>query len=180
MGLFEMSDPETFNQLDWKILKNGAISIYLKPNILEEACTWFHEHNYRLYFFDCTQWKTQEDFYDAARKVLNLPDYFAGNLDSFNDCLYSVDILKKDDVVIIFSRFDVFWQRWRIFSAEILDIFERHSRYFLLSGRHLIVLIQSDHPNISFQPLGARPVLLNPGDRLIKIREIWARRKNSR
>lgn len=179
MAVFDKLDREMFNRLDWNILKNGAISLYLKPSILETDCVWFREHDYHLYFFDCTQWKTQEDFYDAAKITLHLPDYCGGNLDSFNDCLYSIDIPQEGDAVIIFSRFDAFWQRWRTFSAEILDIFEKHSRQFLLFGCRLIVLIQSDHPNISFQPLGACPVLLNPTEQLMKMREDMARKRGS-
>ncbi len=38
MSAFEVSDLERFQRLDWTILQTGAISLYWKQDILEEAC----------------------------------------------------------------------------------------------------------------------------------------------
>ena len=44
----------------------------------------------------------------------------------------------------------------------ILDVIETTSRGFLLTGRKLLALVQSDDPRIAFERVGARPVNWNP------------------
>jgi len=44
MAAFDEADPQRPDQLDWKILQNGAISLYFDHNVLHEACTWFRNH----------------------------------------------------------------------------------------------------------------------------------------
>lgn len=170
MAVFDETDPERPNRLDWKILQNGAITLYFDSHVLEEACIWFREHDYRLYLFDGTRLKTPDDFYAIAKDILSLPEYCGGNLDSLRDCLWSLDVPQEGGTVLVFSRFDVLWQRWRTFSFDLLDLLEEEARRFLLFGRRLIVLVQSDHSNMSFQPVGARPVLLNPTEALMKMK----------
>lgn len=105
MAVFDETDPEWPNQLDWKILQNGAITLYYDSGILREARTWFCEHHYRLYMFDGTQWKTPYDFYDTARDVLGLPDHCGSNLDSFRDCLWSIDVPQEGGAVLVDAPF---------------------------------------------------------------------------
>lgn len=171
MAVFDEADPERPNRLDWQILRNGAVTLYFDAKVLEEACIWFQEHHYRLYRFDGTQWKTPDDFYDAARGILGLPEYCGNNLDSLRDCLWSIGVPQEGGAILVFSRFDAFWQQWRTFSFDLLDILEEQSRKFLLFGQRLIILVQSDHSNLSFQPVGARPVLLNPTESFIKMKQ---------
>jgi RNAse (barnase) inhibitor barstar len=179
MAVFDELDPERPNRLDWKILRDGAISLYFDSNALEEACAWFCEHNYHLYMFDCTQWRTQKDFYDAAITILHLPDYCGDNLDSIKDCLWSMEVPQEGGAAIIFSRFDILWQQWPIFSSNLLDVLEEQSRGFLLFGRRLIVLIQSDYPDISFQTTKIRHIALNPAEQLMRTREVLKKTQQS-
>jgi hypothetical protein len=46
MTVFDLSNPEQFNQLDWKILQNGAVSLYIDHAILTDDCIWFGEQHY--------------------------------------------------------------------------------------------------------------------------------------
>ena len=39
---------------------------------------------------------------------------------------------------------------------------EEISRGFLLTGQRFIVLVQSNDTKLTFDPIGARPVILNP------------------
>jgi hypothetical protein len=94
------------------------------------------------------------------------------NFDAFADCFWDIDI-PQEGAVLVFSRFDAFWQRWRTFAFDLLDLLERRSRSCLLFGKRLIILVQSNHANISFQPVGACPVLLNPTEELIRMKQIW-------
>jgi len=169
MSAFERSDPEYFNRLDWQILQKGAICLYIDHSILEEDSQWFLEYHYVLYRFDCQEWKTEQDFHHTMSQVLNFPDYYGHNLDAFNDCMLNLEI-PQGGCVLVFFHFDVFAQRFPQFSHSVLEIIEGSSRNFLLTGQKLIALLQSDDPTLSFQPVGARPVVLNPKEYLKKIR----------
>lgn len=169
MPAFEGLDPEQVNRLDWQILQNGAISLYIDHLTLEEACQWFHKQQYALYRFDCREWKTEQDFHLAISQVLDFPDYYGHNLDAFNDCLLNLDIPPQSGCVLVFFRIDLFAQRFPRFTHQVLDIIEAASRSFLLTGQKLIALVQSDDPAFSFEPVGVRPVTLNPKEYLNKI-----------
>ena len=104
MAVFDEADPERPNRLGWQILRNGAVTLYFDAKVLEEACVWFREHHYRLYRFDGTQWKTPDDFYDAARGILGLPEYCGNNLDSLRDCLWSIDVPQEGGAILVYDR----------------------------------------------------------------------------
>jgi RNAse (barnase) inhibitor barstar len=162
MASFELADPERPNRLDWRILLNGAISLFSNRVALDEACKWFDEHQYLTYRFDCTGWTTEEIFYAEMRETLHLPDYCGGNLDSLSDCLAGIAIPYDGGAIVVFDRFGAFVKEHPRLAQGLLDIFEISSRRFLLIGQRLIVLVQVDNPNIVFEPVGACPVLLNP------------------
>jgi hypothetical protein len=57
---------------------------------------------------------------------------------------------------------DVAWLRAHGYRVEVLDILADDARRFLLFGRRLLVLVQSDDPRITFAPVGATAVSWNP------------------
>src|SRR2546427_727403 len=116
MPAFERLDHEHVNRLDWQILQNGAISLYIDHTTLEEACQWFQEQHYALYRFDCREWKTEQDFHLAVSQVLNFPGYYGHNLDAFNDCVLNLDIPPQSGCILVFFRFDIFAQRFPRFT----------------------------------------------------------------
>ena len=170
MAAFERLDKENVNRLDWQILRNGSTCLYIDQTFLEEDCQWFHKEHYTLYRFDCQEWKSKQEFHRTVSQVLNFPDYYGHNLDAFNDCVLNLEIPSQSGCVLVFFRFDLFTQRFPQFSHSVLDIIEGGSRSFLLTGQKLIALLQSDDPDLSLQPVGARPITLNPKEYLNKIR----------
>jgi RNAse (barnase) inhibitor barstar len=172
MSAFEVSDLERFQRLDWTILQTGAISLYWKQDILEEACRWFRDNQYVIHNFDCTQWKSEEDFHTEVSLTLGFPEYYGCNLDAFNDSLSCIEIQTKGGMVLVFHRFDTFARTFPRAAYIILDIIECNSRGFLLTGQRLIALVQSNDPEISFDPVGARPVAWNPKEWPKKNREL--------
>lgn len=94
--------------------------------------------------------------------ALSFPDYYGMNLDALNDCLSDVEIPADGGLAIILLRFNVFASQHRDEAQSILDIFADNARRFLLFGRRLLVLAQSDDPRISFEPVGAMSVQWNP------------------
>jgi RNAse (barnase) inhibitor barstar len=157
-------------QLDKQLIMNGPITLYFKRHILEETTQWFDQQNYEVVTFDCCQWKSPEDFFTDVSQRLSFPEYFGRNLDAFNDCLSEIDFPGKRGIVLVFLRFETFIARHPQFAWAVLDIIATNSYRCLLDSYQLIALVQSDDPTLSFQPVGAHPVLWNPREWLNKSR----------
>lgn len=171
MALFDSADTTRFQRLDWQILQNGAISLYHDHAILEGAYDWFHQQQYRLYRFDCTQWASPDDFHRDIGLTLGFPDYYGQNLDAFNDCLIDIDVPYNSGGLLVFFRFDAFAKRNFQLAQTVLDIIQDNSRRFLLAGQRLIALVQSDDTQLAFEPVGACPVIFNPVERMNRLRQ---------
>jgi RNAse (barnase) inhibitor barstar len=160
MAIFR-NEPEAFQRLDWALLQNGAITLYLRAEFLAEDAEWLKSHNYRIDSFDCSAWGSEEDMHEALASSLEFPDYFGRNLDALNDCISDIEIPEESGRVLIFHRYDMFAAKYPRAAWVILDIIENKSRLLLFFGRRLLALVQSDDPKISFESVGARPVMWN-------------------
>ena len=167
---FFRDETEDFQRLDWSLLQNGAITLYYRPEFLTEDAEWLKTHYYRLDTFDCSAWGSVEDMHEAIAAGLDFPDYYGRNLDALNDCLTDIEIPEASGRVLIFRRYDMFAAKFPREAQDVLDIIENKSRFLLLFGRRLLALVHSDDPRISFEPVGARPVMWNRREWLNKSR----------
>jgi RNAse (barnase) inhibitor barstar len=151
---------EYWQRLDFNILKNGAIHLYHRPEILAADIAWFKENNYRIFSFDCAAWLTIDKFRDDMTRNLNL-EFYGNNLDAFNDCLCGLDIPEDSGFILQFLRYDLFAKRLPKAAQVILDIIEVNSRRYLLMDQRLIALVQSNDPAIQFETVGACSVSWN-------------------
>ena len=62
-----------------------------------------------------------------------------------------------------------FAQRFPDVAWSVLDVLAIQARYFLLFGQRLVALIQSDDPQIRFEPVGACPISWNGREWLARI-----------
>jgi RNAse (barnase) inhibitor barstar len=153
--------PSEFERLDWRILQNGAIALYYKPAILEEDVAWLAQHGYRLHQLDGARWESAADFHGDAKRVLGFPEHYGGNLGALNDCLTELAVPGDGGMAIVLRHFDVLARRDARLAHALLDALESASRRFLLFGRRLLALVQSDDPRIRFDRVGERPVCWN-------------------
>jgi RNAse (barnase) inhibitor barstar len=98
----------------------------------------------------------------AMATTLSFPDYYGMNLNAMNDCISDLEVPAEGGLVLVFSRFDSFSLRHRDVAQGVLDLLADNARRFLLFGRRLLVLVQSDDPRIAFEPVGATAVSWNP------------------
>ena len=152
---------EQYNRLDWCLLQNGSVTLYLRPEFLAEDAAWLEAQGYRVDAFDCSAWTSERLMHEALSEGLDFPNYYGRNLDAFNDCLGRLEVPEESGRVLIFRRYDLFAARFPRVAWPVLDILECQSRFLLLFGRRLLTLVQSDDPETSFEPVGARPVMWN-------------------
>ncbi|SRR6266699_131803 len=159
MAPFDAQDKET---LDWVILRDGGIALYWRPEYLGEDLEWFRQQNYEIHYFDCEKW-THGGMHADVERSLNFPSFYGHNLDALNDCLQEdLSVPQIGGTAVVLKRFDAFLAGRggahlldeRPEGKILLDLFVRASRYFLLTGRRFVTLIQSDDPRIRFDSLG--------------------------
>lgn len=106
--------------------------------------------------------------YTEVNQELDWP-FPCSNLDALEELLVDMDVPQESGTLFVFWRFDTFARRFSRHAFQVLDIMEQTSRMFLLSGQRFMALVQSDDPDLAFDPVGARPVLLNPTEHLRKM-----------
>ena len=52
------------------------------------------------------------------------------------------------------------------FAHAVLDIFAGMERQFLIEGKRILILVQSNDPDLCFPEVGGSPVLWNPEEGL--------------
>jgi RNAse (barnase) inhibitor barstar len=164
MAFFKRKEkaPVEVQRLDWMLLERGAVALYHKGSVLSADTAWFRQNGYSIHELDAGGWKAPADFHAAVQTTLGFPAYYAKNLASWIDCLAEMDVPDEDGTLLVFRRFDVFSKVEPQFAHTILDSIESTSRRFLLTGRRLVALVQSDDPRIRYERVGAMPVTWNP------------------
>ena len=163
MGFFKRKEkaPAEVERLDWKLLEHGAVTLYHKGSVLSTDVAWLRQHGYAIHELDASSWREPADFHADAKRALGFPAYYASNLASWIDCLAELPVPDDSGAAIVIRRYDTFAKVQPHLAQTILDSIESTSRRFLLTGRRLLALIQSDDPRIRFERVGAVPVTWN-------------------
>lgn len=169
MAIFR-NEPDDLQRLDWLLLQNGAVTLYFRPQVLVEDVEWLKGHDYRVDSFECSVWVSESQMHEALSRGLEFPPYYGRNLNALNDCISDIEIPEEGGRVLVFSRYDSFAARFPDVAWSVLDIMEINSRRLLLFGQRLIVLVQSDDPELFFEPVGGRPVMWNRKEWLARSR----------
>lgn len=154
--------PAEVERLDWRLLERGAVALYHRSSILASDLGWFRQQRYTIHELDAAAWGTPEAFHGDVQRVLGFPAYYARNFASWIDCLAEIQVPDESGTALVFRRYDCFTKAQPQLAQTVLDSIESTSRRFLLTGRRLIALVQSDDPRIRFERVGAMPVTWNP------------------
>ena len=145
--------------------------MFWRSSLLDETVGWLRSHAYRVVEFDAGSWSSDADMYGDVALGLNFPDYFGRNLDALNDCMrdvasgdYGWDPDAHTGLVIVLRAFDAFTGVDRRTAQIMLDIFADRARCAILIGHRIICLVQSNDPQLAFEPVGAMPVMWNDAE----------------
>ncbi|WP_136706750.1 barstar family protein [Agromyces sp. H66] len=165
-------DPEEDlgHDLGFRLLWNTPVTLFYRPHVLEETSAWLAEHGYQITVLDASSWSAEADLHRDVAQALSFPDYYGHNLDALNDCLR--DVVSQGygwnphatGLVLVFTGYDAFAARRPRPAQVVLDLLAKHSRVAALLGRRMICLVQSNDPRISFDAVGADPVLWNDAE----------------
>src|SRR5579872_5137179 len=102
MAVFAINDFD-FQRLDWRLLQNGAVVLYLRRDILEPDIAWLKEHAYEVKRLDCLTWSDERAMHLAMAATLSFPDYYGMNLIAMNDCISDLEIPAEGGLVLVLS-----------------------------------------------------------------------------
>lgn len=164
MAPFELNQVDD-QQLDWVILRDGGIALYWRSDILADDLKWFEAKKYVVHSFDTADWDSDEPMHEELKRALNFPEWYGKNPNALNDCIQNdLVIPESGGLALVFRHYDQFVRATHFASqtgdtresdAEVaLDILARAIRYHSLLGRRLLVLVQSDDPQLRFSLLG--------------------------
>ncbi len=148
---------EFSGRADWPLLQNGAVNLYWRSELFEEAILSLKNLNYRIL-------KLRFDNFDQFKldlsSSLKWHEQFGytpwvGNLNALDDGLRGEPFNSSTRSVICISNYDSLVKYDGDFAYKILDIIERTSRDYLLFGKVLIGLIQTNDPTYCCEGIGA-------------------------
>jgi hypothetical protein len=160
MAVFDSAGP-LGSDLAYRLMRTGPVCLFWRLALLEEKALWLGEQGYQLVRMDAVEWHTEDDMHDAFATALDFPDYYGRNLDALNDCLRDVDVFEygatpgTTGLVLILTGYDAFTRRCPRAAHIVLDIVADHSRTAMLLGHRLLALVQTDDPDLRFEPVGA-------------------------
>jgi hypothetical protein len=150
-----------------ELLAETSVTLYYRMAVLEQTAAALREAGYHVVRADASRWLSVKDMHGDLSRVFGFPGYYGGNLDAFNDCLRDVTGREygfpedATGLVLVLTGFDEFTREFPDQAHGLLDVFAVRSRSAMLSGEHLICLVQSDDPGFWLAPVGATAVVWN-------------------
>lgn len=150
---------DDFQRLDYRLLQNGAVSLFWAPAILEETQQELSRLGYDLLEVSCLPGASS--FERQMSDALRWEDQFGyapwnGNLDALNDGLGYFPFGPSGKAALTLRGFHALVSRDAEFAWHILDLIEANARYRLLEGKILIALVQTDDNRFTCPPIGGR------------------------
>ena len=163
-------DADLSQALDHRLVHNTFVTMFWSRPLLDETVRWLAAHDYDVVTLDAGSWNSARDMFGDVAAALEFPDYFGRNLDALNDCMR--DVVTGDygwrgeatGLVLVLTGFERFAALDRRTAQSMLDIFADRARSGALIGTRLICLVQSNDPRLSFEPVGAMPVMWNEAE----------------
>lgn len=154
-------------RLDFRLMVNGAVTLFWRTPLFAEAIRWMSQHGYRIVSLDANLWTSDDDLHREIAAALDFPDYYGRNLNALNDCMRDVvgyaygTTRDATGLLMTFSGYDAFARERPQTAQIVLDIMAVQARCAMLTGHRILCLVQSNDPNITFEPVGAAPVSWN-------------------
>jgi RNAse (barnase) inhibitor barstar len=142
-------------------LPDGPVVLYRNRSFLDEDIWKLRTNGFRVAVFDAAKWVDTEQMHTDLAAGFGFPDYYGRNLDALNDCLSEAVLSEPRGLVLACARYDIFATKDPDFAWSVLDLIAHVERLALRCGLRLIAMIQSDDPDIRFDPVGASEPLWN-------------------
>lgn len=142
-------------------MQGGPVTKYWRREVLAEDLEALEAQGFTIRRLDCASWTNDDRMHKELREELALPRYYGDNLDALDDCLSDTDVIDVPEVgglAFVLDNFSGSEER----NERLLQVLARTSRYWLLFGRLVAVLLRTDDVRYEGPPdLGATPARWN-------------------
>ncbi len=169
--VFLQGETERF---DWPLLQNGAINLYRGMELYDSAIESLSELKY---YIIRVRFETLDKFTNDVSDALKWKKQFGyspwtGNLNGLNDGLSGEPFESANDSAICIENFDALVRADESLSNALLEMVERHSRNYLLFGKRLIGMIQTNDSDYQCSNIGGASANWNGAEWLNENREM--------
>lgn len=153
------------NRLDFEILAEGGVALYYQHEVLGEDVAWLALEKYEVLQFDDGAMDSLDAFHFEARLKLARGSAYEPTLDGFRESASRLQVPDPGGVALVFTGIDRLAAVDPISTLRLFDVIADLSHEFLLFGRRLVALAQSDGPDLDLGPIGGKPLSWNPRER---------------
>ena len=163
-------DAELSNPVDFRLVHISFVTMFWQSSLLDRTIGWLDDHLYDVVSFDAASWTSDRVMLDDMSRRLDFADPYGHNLSSFEDCMRDVASgeygwnPRSTGLVIVLRAFDAFVEVDRSTAQHLLDILAKRARSGILIGNRIICLVQTNDPQLSFEPIGALRVEWNDAE----------------
>jgi hypothetical protein len=148
-----------FQRADWRLLQNGAVNLFRRPEVIAQAQVSLEGLGYRISQVNCRD--GQPVFREQMSEALSWREQFCyglwtGSIDALNDGFSLCSFGENGRAAFVFQGFHRIAAEDAQWAHAVLDAFECSARSHLLSGNFLIGLVQTDDERFCCPPLGGR------------------------
>ncbi len=158
-----------YNRLDFTAIRdNGGILLYHKVAVLEEDIAWFRGAAYRVIDLDFVRCASFAEFHRMVGAGFEFPDWYGkhgGHPDGFHDMVTEIEVPSVGGTAVVFRRFDKLHALDSQQAKFTLDSLSWASHFFLMFGKRLVVLAQSDDPHLGIDRLRVHSPGRSPRER---------------
>jgi RNAse (barnase) inhibitor barstar len=149
MAPFRHGHDELQHGLPWRLMQNGPITKYLRRDFFEEDTEDLEGLGFEVRRIGRLPWADEGAVHDRLRESLQLPDYTGRNFNALADSLTDIEVPEASGLVAAFDDFEE-----TDGSDLLLQVLAEASRWWLLFGRLVIVLLRIDDPRYEGPVLG--------------------------
>ena len=158
MAAFD-EDATFTHPLDFELA--GGPTLFWRAEVLEVAISWLGDNGYDVVSLVAAEWGEPAQMHRDLAHALSFPAYYGNNLDALNDCMFGVACgeygigAEAAGLALVLRNFDGFVRDDRATAHLALEIFAGQAAFAMRFGRRILILLQSDDPNLVLDPVGA-------------------------
>lgn len=134
------SQEEMSHALDFELLRQGVVILYLSDAVLDSDLAWLAARGYRVDRVECGGIRTESEFHRVIAEALSFPPHYGENLDALDDCMSDLTFDGVTGRVIVLADVDELHAQQPDFTGVCIDILEERSRHAMLFGDRMLVV----------------------------------------
>jgi hypothetical protein len=119
---------------------------------------------------DPSSWRSVSDLHRDVASAFEFPSYYGQNLDALNDCLSDVGLFEYGahesgaGTLLVVRGLESFVSLDRRSAEAFADIFANQARIVALIGHRMLLLVQTNDPDLRLPKVGACQITWNPAE----------------